>query len=93
MSYRIEALPLASFRPLFALDDKALAAIGTRRMIAARVFDAASMMLEADVVEGGDLDARLRHWFADPAVDQVQFHTARRGCYLARVVRQKATLS
>lgn len=34
MSFRIHALPLAPFRPLFDLDDDALAAIGARRMIA-----------------------------------------------------------
>lgn len=36
MPYRIEALPLAPFQPLFILDDAALAAIGARRMIADR---------------------------------------------------------
>ena len=157
MTYRIEALPLSPFRPLFAMDDAALEAIGARRMIAdapnsapcrvsltdaapgeglilvnhdhltdpsspyraggpvfvreaavaaapvidaipdmlgrrllsARIYDDAAMMLDADVVEGADLDARLRDWFADPAVDQVQIHTARRGCYMARAVRQE----
>jgi hypothetical protein len=34
MSFRISALPLAPFAPLFALDDAALAARGARRMIA-----------------------------------------------------------
>lgn len=34
MSFRIHALPLAPFRPLFDLDDGALTAIGARRMIA-----------------------------------------------------------
>lgn len=60
----------------------------SRRLLSVRAFDGAAMMLDADVVEGVDLDARLRHWLADPAVDQVQIHTARRGCYLARAVRQ-----
>ncbi|WP_428151988.1 DUF1203 domain-containing protein [Brevundimonas sp.] len=60
-----------------------------RRLLSARVYDGAAMMLDADMVEGADLDARLRDWFADPAVDQVQIHTARRGCYMARAVRQE----
>lgn len=161
MTYRIEALPLAPFQPLFAMDDAALLAVGARRMIAdqpnsapcrvslrdaepgeplilvnhdhlteasspyraggpvfvreaaieaaplidavpdmlcrrllsARVYNANAMMLDADVVEGADLDARLRQWFADPAVNQVQIHTARRGCYMARAVRQETSLS
>lgn len=60
-----------------------------RRLLSVRAFDAASMMLDADVVEGADLDARLRVLLSDPAVDQVQIHTARRGCYMARAVRQE----
>lgn len=61
----------------------------TRRLLSARVYDADAMMLDADVVEGAHLDTRLRDWFVDPAVDQVQIHTARRGCYMARAVRQE----
>ena len=34
MSFRIHALPPAPFRPLFDLDDAALAAMGARRMVA-----------------------------------------------------------
>lgn len=34
MSFRVHALPLAPFRPLFDLDDAALLALGARRMIA-----------------------------------------------------------
>lgn len=64
----------------------------SRRLLSARAFDADAIMLDADLVEGTDLDARLHHWFADPAVDQVQIHTARRGCYLARAVRQEPSL-
>lgn len=60
----------------------------TSRLLSVRAFDAASMMLDADVVEGAALDARLRDLFGDPVVDQVQIHTARRGCYMARAVRQ-----
>jgi len=58
-----------------------------RRLLSARVYDADGMMTDADVVEGKDLDARLRLWLADPVTAQVQLHTARRGCYLARAVR------
>ncbi len=155
LTYRIEALPLEPFRPLFALTDAELEAIGARRMIASapnsapcrvsladaepgealilvnhvhldapgspyraggpvfvretateaapiadavpevlsrrllsvRAYDTDGLMLDADVVEGAHLDARLRAWFAQPEVSQIQVHTARRGCYLARAVR------
>lgn len=62
------------------------------RLISARVFDGDAMMLDADVVPGAELAARLDQWFADPTVDQVQLHTARRGCYMARAVRQEMSL-
>ncbi|MFC5344318.1 DUF1203 domain-containing protein [Brevundimonas staleyi] len=62
------------------------------RLVSARAFDRDAMMLDADVVPGADLAPRLDQWFADPAVDQVQIHTARRGCYLARAVRQEMSL-
>lgn len=155
MTFRIHPLPLAPFRPLFALDDAALATIGARRVIAdaphsapcrvsltdaqpgevlillnhrhldvpaspyrsegpvfvreaaveaalaigttpdmlgrrllsARAYDADAMMIDADVVEGGALAGRLESWFADPAVQRVQIHTARRGCFMAEARR------
>lgn len=155
MSFRILSLPLEPFRPLFALDDDALQAMGARRMIAdaphsapcrvsladaepgdrlillthrhlddpaspyrsegpifvreaaseaaiapgvvpemlsrrllsIRLYDADGMMTDADVVEGGDLAARLDAWLADGAVATVHLHTARRGCFMAAAVR------
>lgn len=59
----------------------------TRRLLSARVYDAAWMMIDADVVEGDDLDARLRGWFADDAAATIHLHTARRGCFMAAATR------
>lgn len=155
MTFRIRALPLAPFQPLFALDDPALETIGARRMIAdaphsapcrisledaepgerlillnhrhldipsspyrsegpifvreaateanlgpdvvpemlsrrllsARVYDANGMMTDADVVEGGDLAARLGGWFRHPQTVIIHLHTARRGCFMAAAER------
>lgn len=155
MTFRIHPLPLAPFRPLFALDDAALEQLGARRMVtdaphsapcrvslidaapgealillnhrhldvptspyraegpvfvreaaveavidldtvpdmlarrllSARAYDVAGMMTDADVVEGADLADRLRLWFADPVVERVQIHTARRGCFMAEARR------
>lgn len=58
-----------------------------RRLISARVYDADALMVDADVMEGSALAARLGRWFEDDRVVQVHLHTARRGCYLARAVR------
>lgn len=155
MSFRIHPLPLDPFRPLFDLDDRALQALGARRMVAdaphaapcrvsladaepgerlillnhrhldapaspyrgegpifvreaaveaapaageipdmlgrrllsARVYDADWMMIDADVVDGRDLTARLGDWFRDPAAAAVHMHTARRGCFMAAAER------
>ena len=59
----------------------------TRRPLSIRVYDGRSMMIQGDVIDGSDLDAALRRWFAEPAVDVVHIHFAPRGCYLARAVR------
>ncbi|HYD44032.1 MAG TPA: DUF1203 domain-containing protein [Phenylobacterium sp.] len=59
----------------------------TSRLLSARAYDSEGMMSDADVVEGADLALRLTAWLADPAIDEVHIHSARRGCYLARAVR------
>ena len=155
MTYRIHALPLTPFAPLFALSDATLESLGARRMVAdspnsapcrvslvdadpgdrlillthrhldapaspyraegpifvrevatqaelapdvipdqlarrllsVRAYDAGWMMTEADVVEGPELDARLRTWFSRPETEAVHIHTARRGCYMAAARR------
>jgi hypothetical protein len=155
MTYRIDPLPLTVARPLFALSDTELVAIGARRMVAdtpnsapcrislvdaapgeslilfphahltdpaspyraggpvfvreaaeqadpvidavpgmlsrrllsMRLYDADWMMIEADVVEGADLDRRLSQGFRDPSVSTIHLHTARRGCFMAAARR------
>ena len=57
------------------------------RLLSARAYDAEAMMVDADVVPGEALDQRLREWLADPRVETVHLHTARRGCFMARAVR------
>ncbi|MBL0969338.1 MAG: DUF1203 domain-containing protein [Brevundimonas sp.] len=155
MTFRIHALPVEPFRPLFLMDEAALATIGavrmtaiapnsapcrvslidaapgeallllnhrhlaapaspyrsegpvfvrenaipatpepgvvpdmlSRRLLSMRAYDAAAMMIDADVVEGADLASRLLAWFENPAVDLIQIHTARRGCFMAEARR------
>lgn len=58
-----------------------------RRLLSVRVYDADWMMTDADVVEGQDLDGRLRDWFSRDDTRTVHIHTARRGCFLAEAVR------
>ncbi|WP_299175550.1 DUF1203 domain-containing protein [uncultured Brevundimonas sp.] len=59
----------------------------TRRLLSVRLYDADWLMTDAEVVEGAELDARLRAWSARPEAAVIHIHTARRGCYLAAAVR------
>ncbi|WP_434031077.1 DUF1203 domain-containing protein [[Pseudomonas] boreopolis] len=57
------------------------------RLMSLRAYDAAGMMVEAEVREGRDVAAWLRQAFDDPAVAYVHLHSARHGCYSCRAER------
>lgn len=72
----VEAAPTAEVPDMLA-----------RRLLSARAFDEAAMMTAAELVEGTGLASWLNAAFADPAVERVQIHTARRGCFMAEARR------
>lgn len=57
------------------------------RLISVRLFDAADMMLDADVVPGAILAKTLTKAFANAATAYVHLHFAKPGCFAARVER------
>ncbi|NML07476.1 DUF1203 domain-containing protein [Sphingomonas sp. G-3-2-10] len=57
------------------------------RLLSVRAYDAQHMMTDADVVEGAELEPLIARFLADPAVDYLHVHNARRGCFAARVDR------
>jgi Protein of unknown function (DUF1203) len=57
------------------------------RIMSLRGFDAAGMMLVADLADGVALEEGIAAIFADPSVDYVHLHFAKQGCYAARVMR------
>lgn len=57
-----------------------------RRLISARAFDAAGMMIHADVIDGTAVGATLDAWLGDAGAAHVDLHTARQGCFLARAI-------
>ncbi len=57
------------------------------RMLSVRAFDAAGMMVDADLSDGDQVEALIERLFAVPEVDFLQVHFAKRGCYAARVER------
>jgi hypothetical protein len=62
------------------------ASIATR-LISVRLFDAADMMVGADVVAGTGLNRVLTDALRDDAVGYVHLHYARPGCFAASVTR------
>ena len=57
------------------------------RLLSLRAFDRHGMMLDADVVEGKDVEAVIARFFARPDVDYIHAHNARPGCYAGRIDR------
>lgn len=58
-----------------------------RRTLSLRGFDRNGMMIEADLTEGAEADALIARIFANPSVDYIHAHYARRGCYAALIER------
>ena len=59
------------------------------RLFSVRSFDGADRMIDAEVASGAALHALLDNFLLNPAVDYLQVHFARRGCFAARVERHQ----
>jgi hypothetical protein len=57
------------------------------RLLALRAFDAAGLMIDADIVEGRECAALIRRLLALPETSYVHAHYAKRGCYAGRIER------
>lgn len=57
------------------------------RLLSVRAFDAAGLMVGADIAEGREIPALIARLFADPAAAYLHAHYARAGCYAARIDR------
>jgi hypothetical protein len=56
-----------------------------RRLLSVRSFDPAGMMLDGEVIDGEAAAACFASMLAAPRAAVLHVHSARRGCYLARV--------
>jgi Protein of unknown function (DUF1203) len=54
-----------------------------RRLLSLRAFSTEGMLLNADVVEGKDIEPLIGNLFGDPAVAYIHAHNAKQGCYAA----------
>ena len=57
------------------------------RLLSLRAFDAADLMVDADVVDGAAVEGLIERLLAQPEVDYIHAHFARRGCYAALIRR------
>jgi len=57
------------------------------RFLSVRAFDVAGMIIDADVVDGVELESLIERMFANESVDYLHVHNAKLGCYLALVER------
>ena len=59
----------------------------SRRQISVRGYDAAHMMVRAEVCDGEATAAEIERQFEDPSVSYIHLHNAKRGCYSCQVQR------
>jgi hypothetical protein len=58
-----------------------------RRLLSLRAYDVNDLIIDAEVVDGGELEAAIDRFFTDPAIVYLHVHYARRGCYACRIDR------
>ena len=69
------------------LDEGEIPKLLRQRLLSVRAFDDSGMMLDADIVDGQQLEGLLQRMLANDAVEYLHLHNAQRGCYVARVDR------
>jgi hypothetical protein len=68
-------------------DASAIPPVLRNRLLSLRAYDASGMMVDADVIDGNEVEGLLRRLFARPDVENVHIHNARRGCFSCLVER------
>ena len=57
------------------------------RLLSLRAYDASGMMLDAEVVDGREIENIIASFFGNPQVAYIHAHNAKRGCYSGRIDR------
>jgi hypothetical protein len=57
------------------------------RPLSLRAFDRNDLMIDADIIDGREIEGLIRRLFANSAAAYIQAHYARRGCYAGRIDR------
>lgn len=79
--------PIFVRRAQHAFDGRDLGPALKLRPLSLRAFDAKGMMLDADIAQGDAAASVIARFFANPDVDYIHAHYAKRGCYAARIER------
>lgn len=87
--HQAAASPYQASGPLFVrrgaaravLEPGEVPAYVSRRLISARAYDAADMMLDAEVCAGDEVADTLQRLLSDPRAAYVHLHNAKRGCF------------
>lgn len=58
------------------------------RLLSVRAYDAHALMVDADTVEGSELESVVERLFSTPHVAYLHVHFAKPGCYACRIDRQ-----
>lgn len=64
-----------------------LAPILKNRLLSLRAYDAAALIVDAEVADGNTVIGIIERFLDDPRVAHVDAHFARRGCFAARIER------
>lgn len=89
------ATPYRSRYAIYVRENAAEAHVGVnevpdvlrQRLLSLRAFDKQGMLLEADVVDGRDLEPLIEHMLNRTAVEYIHVHNAKPGCFAARIDR------
>ncbi|QPQ55245.1 DUF1203 domain-containing protein [Allosphingosinicella flava] len=57
------------------------------RLLSVRAFNEEGMMVDADCIEGSELEPLIQRMFADPDIAYLHVHSAKPGCFVARIDR------
>lgn len=61
--------------------------VAKHRLMSVRAYDAQSLMVASEVVEGNNLKQQIEEFFAGPQVAYLHLHNAKPGCFSCRVDR------
>jgi hypothetical protein len=92
--HQAAASPYRSSGPIFVRENAAKAyesdvppPVFRTRTLSLRAYDAAGMMLQAELAKGRDAPAVCARLLAQPEIAYLHAHYAKRGCYAARIER------